>query len=153
MDRPHPGTAQEELEVFLGHWTGTTHIEASPRGPARTADAEVVFTKAAGGYAVLQSYRHTETGGIRFERHGMFTMDTEHPDTVWYHVDSVGLLREAPTRCSWHGGVLTVERRNGRDTARHTFRVDDGVLTHTSEVRLADATAFAPFMTSVCRRT
>lgn len=153
MDRPHPGTAQEELEAFLGHWTGTTQIEASPRGPARTATAEVVFTQAAGGYAVLQSYRHTEAGGIRFERHGMFTMDPDHPDTVWYHVDSVGLPREAPVRCSWHGGALTVERRNGRDTSRHTFRVDDGVLTHTSEVRLAGATAFTPFMTSTCRRT
>jgi hypothetical protein len=153
MDRPHPGTAQEELEVFLGHWSGTTQIEATPRRPARTAAAEVTFTKAAAGYAVLQSYRHTEAEGIRFERHGMFTMDTDHSDTVWYHVDSVGLPREAPTRCNWHRGVLTVERRNGRDTSRHTFRVDDGVLTHTSEVRLADATAFAPFMTSVCRRT
>jgi hypothetical protein len=153
MDRPHPGTAQEELEVFLGHWSGTTQIEATPRRPARTAAAEVTFTKAAAGYAVLQSYRHTEAEGIRFERHGMFTMDPDHPDTVWYHVDSVGLPREAPTRCNWHRGVLTVERRNGRDTSRHTFRVDDGVLTHTSEVRLADATAFAPFMTSVCRRT
>jgi hypothetical protein len=153
MDRPHPGTAQEELEVFLGHWSGTTQIEATPRRPARTAAAEVTFTKAAAGYAVLQSYRHTEAEGIRFERHGMFTMDPDHPDTVWYHVDSVGLPREAPTRCNWHRGVLTVERRHGRDTSRHTFRVDDGVLTHTSEVRLADATAFAPFMTSVCRRT
>lgn len=153
MDRPHPGTAQKELEVFLGHWSGTTQIEATPRRPARTAAAEVTFTKAAAGYAVLQSYRHTEAEGIRFERHGMFTMDPDHPDTVWYHVDSVGLPREAPTRCNWHRGVLTVERRNGRDTSRHTFRVDDGVLTHTSEVRLADATAFVPFMTSVCRRT
>ncbi|ABK02830.1 hypothetical protein JOE40_000396 [Arthrobacter sp. PvP102] len=153
MDRTHPGTAQAELEVFLGHWTGTTHIEATPRRPARTAAAEMTFTKAAGGYAVLQSYRHTQLDGIRFERHGMFTMDPDHPDTVWYHVDSVGLPREPPTRCSWHGGVLTVERRTGRDTSRHTYRVDDGVLTHTSEVRLAGATAFAPFMTSVCRRT
>ena len=152
MDRLHPGTAQQELHAFLGHWTGTTRIEATQRRPARTAAAELTFATAAGGYAVLQSYRHTENDGIRFERHGMFTMDADHPDTVWYHVDSVGLPREAPTRCSLHNGVLTVERRNGRDTSRHTFRVDDGVLTHTSEVRLAEAAAFTPFMTSVCRR-
>lgn len=153
MDRPHPGTAQEALDVFLGHWTGTTHIAATPLRPARSAAAELTFTKAAAGYAVLQSYRHTETDGISVERHGMFTMDADHPDTVWYHVDSLGQPREAPTRCTLHGGVLTVERRSGRDTSRHTFRVDDGVLTHTSEVRLADAAAFALFLTSVCRRT
>jgi len=153
MDRLHPGTARQELHAFLGHWTGTTRIEATPRRPARTAAAELTFATAAGGYAVLQSYRHSENDGIRFERHGMFTMDADHPDTVWYHVDSVGLPREAPTRCTWHGGVLTVERRNGRATSRHSFRVDNGVLTHRSEVRLAEATAFAPFMTSVCSRT
>jgi hypothetical protein len=152
MDRTHPGTAQEELEVFLGHWVGTTQIAASARRPARTAAAELTFTKAAGGHAVVQSYRHTEAEGIRFERHGMFTVDQDHPDTLWYHVDSTGLPRVAPTRCTWHGGVLTVERRNGRDTSRHTYRVDDGVLTHASEVRLGDAAAFSPFMTSVCRR-
>ena len=74
----------------------------------------------------------------------MFTLDPDHPDTVWYHMDSVGQPREAPTRCTWHGGVLTVERRNGRDTSRHTFRVDDGVLTHTSEVRLAERHGSSP---------
>jgi len=98
MDRPHPGTAQEGLDVFLGHWTGTTHIEATPLRPARSAAAELTFTKAAAGYAVLQSYRHTETDGISVERHGMFTMDADHPDTVWYHVDSLGQPREARLR-------------------------------------------------------
>jgi hypothetical protein len=153
MDRPHPGTAQEELEAFLGHWTGTTDIAGTERRPARTASAEMTFTRAAGGYAVLQSYRHTEAEGIRFERHGMFTGDHDHPETLWYHMDSVGLPREAPVRCTWHAGVLTIERHNGRDASRHTFQVNDGVLTHTSELRLGDARAFSPFLISVCRRT
>ena len=153
MDRLHPGTAQEELHSFLGHWTGTTSIEATPRRSARTAAAELTFTTAAGGYAVLQSYRHTEmTGSVSSGMAcSLWTPTTRTPSgTTWTAWDCRG---KRPTRCSWHGGVLTVERRNGRDTSRHTFRVDDGVLTHTSEVRLAGATAFAPFMTSVCRRT
>jgi hypothetical protein len=52
----------------------------------------------------------------------------------------------------WHDSTLTVERRSDRGTARHTFRVDQGVLTHTAELRLGEAQDFQPFMTSICHR-
>ncbi|MEO3932688.1 hypothetical protein WMO79_07735 [Micrococcaceae bacterium Sec7.4] len=45
-----------------------------------------------------------------------------------------------------------MERRSDRGTSRHTFRVDDGVLTHSAGLRLGSASEFTPFMTSVCRR-
>ena len=45
-----------------------------------------------------------------------------------------------------------VERRSDRGTSRHTFRVDDGVLTHSAGLRLGSATDFTPLMISVCRR-
>ena len=152
MDRPLPRTAHEALKDFLGHWTGTTQREATPWGPARTAATEITFALAAAGLAVTQWYRHTESDGTRAEGYGVFTMDPDHPDTMWYHVNTVGLPREAPARASWQEGTLTVERRSDRGTARHTFRVDDGVLTHTAALRLGSASEFRPFMTSVCRR-
>lgn len=75
MDQPQPGTAHEALEIFVGRWLGTTELAASLWGPARTATAEVTFTRAAGGFAVVQSYRHTEADGTHFEGHGVFTVD------------------------------------------------------------------------------
>jgi hypothetical protein len=45
-----------------------------------------------------------------------------------------------------------VERHSDRGTARHTFRVERGVLIHTAELRLGEAVEFQPFLTSVCRR-
>ncbi|MET4590219.1 DUF1579 family protein [Arthrobacter sp. 754] len=152
MDAPQPGTVHAVLEGFLGHWRGTTRLAASAWGPERTALAEVSYTRAAGGYAVLQSYRHTEADGTHFEGHGVFTVDPDRDDVLWYHVDSLGQPPEAPARCTWQDGVLRVERHSDRGTARHTFRVDDGVLTHTAELRLGPTSDFAPFMTSECRR-
>ena len=152
MEQPHPGTAHEALEMLVGHWLGTTELAASAWGPARTAKAEVTFTRAAGGLAVVQTYRHTEADGSHFEGHGVFTVDPDHDETLWYFVDSMGKPPEAPARGAWHDRVLTVERHSDRGTARHTFRVDDGVLIHTAELRLGEAHDYSPFMTSVCRR-
>ncbi|MDP9693659.1 UNVERIFIED_ORG: hypothetical protein J2X79_001207 [Arthrobacter globiformis] len=152
MDQPLPGTAHEALEIFVGRWLGTTELAASPWGPARTATAEVTFTRAAGGFAVVQSYRHTEADGTHFEGHGVFTVDPDHDETLWYYVDSMGRPPSAPARGVWHDSTLTVERHSDRGTARHTFRVDQGVLTHTAELRLGETQDFQPFMTSICHR-
>ncbi|WP_395402745.1 DUF1579 family protein [Arthrobacter sp. UC242_113] len=152
MDQPQPGTAHEALEIFVGRWLGTTELAASLWGPARTATAEVTFTRAAGGFAVVQSYRHTEADGTHFEGHGVFTVDPDHDETLWYYVDSMGRPPAAPARGVWHDSTLTVERHSDRGTARHTFRVDQGVLTHTAELRLGETQDFQPFMTSICHR-
>ncbi|MDE8670057.1 DUF1579 family protein [Pseudarthrobacter sp. H3Y2-7] len=152
MTHPQPGTVHAVLEDFLGRWRGTTRIAASAWAPEHTASAEVNYTRAAGGYAVVQSYRHTEPDGSHFEGHGVFTVDPDHNDVLWYYVDSLGQTPAAPSRCMWQDGVLRVERRSDRGTARHTFRVDDGVLTHTAELRFGDSAGFIPFMTSECRR-
>lgn len=152
MNRPQPGTVHAVLENFLGHWRGTTRLVASAWGPERTADAEVSYTRAAGGFAVVQSYRHTEADGAHFEGHGVFTVDPDHEDVLWYYVDSMGLPPGAPSRCTWVDGVLRVERRSNGGTARHSFHVDGGVLTHTAELRLGDDADFVPFMVSECRR-
>jgi hypothetical protein len=65
----------------------------------------------------------------------------------------MGMPPGAPVRCSWVDGVLRVERHSESGTARHTFRVDRDVLTHTVELRLGEDQGFVPFMTSECRRT
>jgi hypothetical protein len=152
MNPPQPGTVHTVLEDFLGHWRGTTHLASSAWGPERSAVAEISFTRAAGGFAVVQSYRHTEANGSHFDGHGVFTVDPDHQDVLWYYVDSMGLQPGAPARCIWVDGVLRVERHSDRGSARHTFRVNGGVLTHTAELRFGDSKDFVPFMTSECRR-
>lgn len=153
MNHPPPGPLHAVLEDFLGRWRGTTRLARSAWGPERTAAAEVSFSPAAGGLAVVQSYRHVEADGSHFEGHGVFTLDPDHHDVFWYYVDSLGQHAGAPSRCTWVDGVLRVERHSHRGTARHTFRVEDGTLIHTMELRLSEDQGFVPYMTSECRRT
>lgn len=152
MNPLQPGTVPAVLEDFLGHWRGTTRLAGSAWGPERSAVAEFSFTRAAGGLAVVQSYRHTEEDGSRFEGHGVFTVDPDHNDILWYYVDSMGQPPGVPVRCTWVDGVLRVERHSDRGTARHTFRVEDGTLIHTMELRLSEGQGFSPYLSSECRR-
>lgn len=166
MERTPSGGLPSALAAFLGHWRGSTRFAAGPWGPGRTLDAEVTYTRVAGGFAVVQSYRHVEPDGKHFEGHGMFTVDPDHQDVLWYCVDSAGPAPDAPVRCLWHEGALRVERRGSAGWTRHTLRVDGDVLTHVTELRprgddatresgLAEritadgtGTAYSPFMTS-----
>ena len=152
MDGRPPGSAFEALQAFLGHWSGTTRWEAPPWAPARSAEVVIDFARAAAGLAVTASFRHADADGSITEGHGVFTVDKDRPDILWYHVKSLGLPPQAPAPASWTGGTLTIERRSDRGVARHTFRVDDGVLTHSAGLRLGPASDFTPFLTSVCRR-
>jgi hypothetical protein len=112
----------------------------------------MTYTPVAGGSAVVQTYRHAEADGRHFEGHGIFTVDPDHQDILWYYVDSLDLPAGAPERCTWHDGVLRVERHSHRGSARHTFRLDGDTLIHTAEFRLGDAEDYIPFLMSECRR-
>jgi hypothetical protein len=170
VERTPTGRAPGALAGFLGHWRGSTQFAAGPWGPERTVDAEVTYTSVAGGVAVVQSYRHVEPDGTHFEGHGMFTVDPDHQDVLWYYVDSAGPAPDAPARCLLHEGVLRVERHGSAGWTRHTLRADGDVLTHVTELRTrgedasresrmaeganADGTdtAYTPFMTSSFNR-
>lgn len=163
MDRPRIDHDHPALADLLGRWRGTTRLESGPWGQERTVDAEMTFTQVAGGSAVVQSYRHTDSDGSHFEGHGIFTVDPDRQDVLWYYVDSVSPAPVDPARCTWHGGVLQVERHTGAGSTRHTLSVSDDVLVDVAELRRGDhagtdlrgrsapdgATAsYKPFMTS-----
>ncbi|HKU01215.1 MAG TPA: DUF1579 domain-containing protein [Arthrobacter sp.] len=157
------------MSGLLGHWRGRTHIAAGPLGPERSVEAEVTYSEVAGGLGVVQSYRHAEPDGGHFEGHGIFTVDPVHHDVLWYYVDSTGVPPGTAERCTWRNGVLRVERRSDSGWTRHSLLLDEGALTHVTELRSpakddgggpanADAAAdgrspaYRPFMRSVFHR-
>jgi hypothetical protein len=167
MDQPRADRKHPALASLLGRWRGTTRLEPGPWGPERTVDAEMTFTPVAGGSAVVQSYRHQEPDGSHFEGHGIFTVDPDRQDVLWYYVDSVSPPPAAPARCTWHDGVLQVERHTGAGSTRHTLSVSDGVLIDVAELRRDDradmglqarssadgaSASYRPFMTSWYKR-
>ena len=129
--------------VISGPLGGNQRTGGHAWGPARARNPRLSSPRAAAGLAVTHSYRHTDADGTRSEGHGVFTIDPDHPETLWYHVNSMGLPPErARPRAAGMTATLTVERRSDRGTARHTFRVDDGVLTHAAGLRLGQAAEF-----------
>ena len=134
-----PGTPRGHpaLLGLLGHWRGTTLVAAGPWGPEHSVDAEVTYSRVAGGQGLVQSYRHVEPDGSHFEGHGIFTVDPVHHDVLWYYIDSSGVPPGAAARCTWQDGVLRVERHGGGGWTRHSIWVQDDVLTHVTELRSA----------------
>lgn len=172
MNRRLTGATLGVLADFLGRWSGTTRWEATAWGPARSAAAEVEFARAAGGLAVTVAFRHTEADGGVATVTGVLTEDPRHPGALLYELHGArasvvglppggwtqagraqeGRSLEAPALAAWDDGVLTIERRSARGTARHTLQVRDGELIHSAGLRLGAAGDFTPFMTTVCRR-
>lgn len=162
MNRHLTGATLGALADFLGRWSGTTRWEATAWGPARSAAAEVEFAQVAGGLAVTVAFRHAEADGGVATVTGVLTEDPRHPGALLYELHGaragvVGLplggpALGAPARAGWDDGVLTIERRSARGTARHTLQVRDGELIHSAGLRLGAAGEFTPFMTTVCRR-
>lgn len=168
MERTLPNRGPDALAGFLGSWHGSTRFVGGPWGPERTVEAEVTYRPVAGGFAVVQSYRHLEPDGTHFEGHGMFTLDPDHQNVFWYYVDTASPVPGAPARCTWHEGTLRVERGGSAGWTRHTLSVDGGVLTHVTELRTrvntpagdesgggadGNGSAYVPFMTSTFQRS
>lgn len=141
MQGTSPERGAGALATFLGHWQGNTRFAAGPWGPERSVPAEVTYRLVAGGFAVVQSYRHVEPDGTHFEGHGMFTLDPVHDSVLWYYVDSASPAQTTPARCIVNHGALLVERHGSAGWTRHTLRVDEGVLTHVAELRIRDGAA------------
>lgn len=158
------------LRGLLGHWRGSTRLAAGPWGPERTVEAEVTYRRVARGFGIVQTYSHREPDGTHFEGHGMFMVDPDHPDVLWYHADTTDPVPAVPDRCTWRGGVLRVERHGSAGWTRHSVRLDGDVLIHATELRSrapsrtqsggsaenvgGDGTgsAYTPFMTSAFTR-
>ena len=132
---PVPARIHPALSALLGHWRGSTVVTAGPWGPESSLAAEVSYTAVASGLGVVQSYHHAEPDGSHFEGHGIFTVDPVHSDVLWYYVDSTGVPPGTAARCTWHDGVLHVERHSPSGWTRHSIWVEDGVLIHVTELR------------------
>lgn len=168
MEGPEVQGGHPALTALLGHWRGRTRMASGPWGPERTVDAQVSYSQVAGGQGLVQSYRHLEPDGSHFEGHGIFAADPVRNDVLWYYVDSTGEPPGTAARCTWRNGILRVERHSAAGWTHHSIWIEDGVLTHVTELRsiapdagggVPDAgdngkgPAYRPFMRSVFQRT
>jgi hypothetical protein len=150
MSIPALTPAHQHLAAFAGAWAGDEALAPSPWSPGGAATGRHVFAVAAGGFSVTQDYAEERDGAATLTGHGVFTVDPDGDDVLWFWFDSIGYPPAAPSRGRFDadGTRLVLEKTTPRGTQRATFARDGDRLRHEVAARLGDATAFTPLVTA-----
>lgn len=127
MDLPKPGPAHARLLAFEGEWEGTESVEPSVWGKGGAATGRTSFRADLDGFAVIQDYVQLKDSLVTFRGHGVFTVDPQTQEVLWYWFDSMGFPPDLPARGRFEGDVLTLLRVTPRGAARyvHTIRAQE----------------------------
>src|ERR1700753_2425265 len=110
MEMPKPGPEHAKLLAFVGEWEGHEELAPSPWSPGGPAIGRMSFRADLDGFAVIQEYIEQKESKIVFRGHGVFTVDPESKEILWYLFDSYGFPPHAPARGRFEGDVLTMTR-------------------------------------------
>ena len=146
MDMPKPGPEHARFKRFVGKWTGDEQLSESPWGPGGAAIGRVEMREACDGMAFVQDYVEEKDGKPSFRGHGVFTIDPENGDTLWWWFDSMGFPPDPPARGRWNGDVLLFEKKTPRGEARYQFTYAGDVYEFRIENRFPGQKDFAVFM-------
>ena len=94
----------------------------------------------------MQDFAEERTGGYRFDAHGVLTVDPGQNDYVWFWFDSYGFPPLAPSRGSWEGNSLLLEKQTPRGVGRSVFALELELFRYSVSSRPVGATEFMPVM-------
>jgi len=123
MDMPKTGPEHARLLAFVGEWEGPEELSPSPWGPGGAAFGRMSFRPDLDGFAVIQEYIEQKESKIVFRGHGVFTVDPQTKEILWYWFDSYGFPPDAPARGHFDGDVLTMTRVTPRGAARYVYKI------------------------------
>jgi hypothetical protein len=98
MDMPKTGPVHARLLAFVGEWEGTESVEPSAWGKGGPATGRTDFRGDLDGFALIQDYVQLKESVITFRGHGVFTVDPQTQEVLWYWFDSVGFPPDLPAR-------------------------------------------------------
>jgi hypothetical protein len=124
MEMPKPTDEHRKLHALVGEWEGAETLSPSPWGPGGAALGKMNMRMDADGFFLLQDYVEEKDGRVVFRGHGVFGYDAESKTYAWFWFDSMGLVPEGPSRGTWQGDTLLLERRTERGSARYTHRLE-----------------------------
>ena len=90
MDMPRPGPAHARLMRFAGRWSGTEQLSPSPWGPGGAAIGRTTCRESLDGMALVQEYEEEKDGAVVFHGHGVFLVEPDTQDVLWWWFDSMG---------------------------------------------------------------
>jgi hypothetical protein len=153
------GVGLRELFLpMLGNWTGVEQQAASPRAPATTARAMIVFKLDVGDHVVVQDYRRVDAKQTEFSGHGVLMIDTadlmspaSRTPILWWFFDSYGYPPE-PAHGEWRDGELIMHKITPLGIAEHRFSVAGGQLSYRIRVKIDDGAEWEDSLSGTYRR-
>jgi Protein of unknown function (DUF1579) len=143
----------EVLASLAGDWEGDEQIGASPwttPGRARGFHRLRLMTR---GLTVVQDYEQRRGGAVGLTGHGVFSVDPESSDVLWWWFDDFGYPPLSPSRGRvGPDGVLVLEKATVRGRQRATFAIEDDVLIHQIAVAPGASTRFTPIVEASYQR-
>jgi hypothetical protein len=106
---------------LLGNWTGVEQL-----ADAGTARAMVTFKLDVADQVVLQDYRQVRDDGAELSGHGVFLVDPDTAELLWWFFDSSG-VPPTPLRGSQTDGELVLGPHH-----EHRLWLDGGRLRRTA---------------------
>jgi hypothetical protein len=146
MDMPKTSPEHARLLAFEGEWEGPEELAPSAWGPGGEALGRMSFRSDLDGFAVIQDYIEQKNSHITFRGHGVFTVDPQTNEILWYWFDSFGLPPDSPARGRFEGDVLTMSRVSERGAARYVYRITPKTCEFSIENKLPSDPDFKLFM-------
>lgn len=144
IPRPDPDHLAR-LHRLAGDWAGAELAQPSPWGAGGPAHGRSRFRVGLDGIALLQDYEQDKGGQVVFRGHGVFLIEPDSADVLWWWFDSLGFPPE-PARGRWDGEVLRLEKRTPRGEARYRYELDGDSYRFVIENRFPGQGDFAEFI-------
>jgi Protein of unknown function (DUF1579) len=123
MDLPKAGPTHARLLALAGEWEGMESVEPSVWGKGGPATGRTSFRGDLDGFAVIQDYVQLKDSLVTFRGHGVFTVDPQTQEVLWYWFDSMGFPPDVPARGRFEGNALTLLRVTPRGSARYVHEI------------------------------
>ena len=146
MNKLEIGPLHERLKLFVGEWEGEEQIFPNPWGPSGPGRGHWKFWLDPSGFNLIHDFSEVRDSGYRFDAHGVLTVDPAANAFVWFWFDSYGYPPLNPSRGTWQGSGVTLEKTTPRGVSRSVFELAKDSLGYRVESKVAGSTQFAPVM-------
>ena len=142
----------KQMQALEGRWTGRGEIFSNPFGPAGTTQGAWSFRMDAPGLHLVHDYREQRSDGNIFDGHGVFAIDPDTSEFLWYWFDTYGHPPLSPARGRWAANILRLEKHTPRGVGRSSFRLDDQFLIYEADTKPNGANEFIAITRAVFER-
>ena len=146
MEMPKTGPEHAQLLAFVGEWEGDEEHTPSKWGAGGAAVGRMGFRSDLDGFAVVQDYIELKASHITFRGHGIFSVDPQTKDILWYWFDSLGFPPGEPARGRFEGDALTMTHVSPRGAARYVYRITTDTCEFSIENKSPGDADFSLFM-------